>query len=130
VNATGMSCLPICFSDKLKDKNLEVNFLVADVPMAYNVIIGRPTLYKVKDVIAPDLLQLQFEVDDESVGEMHRDKQKARECYLVSIPPLVERAKEHGLDGPSQLGKRPRIGPPPAAPEALVIHTLGSAEPS
>jgi len=49
--------------------------------------------------------------------------------YFVSIRPLIERAKEHGPDGPPQAGKRPRTGPPPTVPEALVIHTLGSAEP-
>ncbi|KAJ8447012.1 LOW QUALITY PROTEIN: hypothetical protein Cgig2_033581 [Carnegiea gigantea] len=32
--------------DKLKARNLEVDFLVVDVPMTYNVIPGRPTLHK------------------------------------------------------------------------------------
>ena len=48
----------------------------------------------------------------------------------MSIRPLVERVKEHGPADPSQTRKRPRAGPPPAVPEALVIHTLGSVEPS
>ena len=50
----------------------------------------------------------------------------ARECYLVSIFPLVDRAKEHGPKGPSQTRKRARARPPSAVPEALVIHTLTS----
>ena len=58
VNPTDIICLPICFSDKLKVKNLEVNFLVVDIPIAYNVILQRSTLHKVKDVIASYLLQL------------------------------------------------------------------------
>ena len=48
----------------------------------------------------------------------------------MSIQPLVERAKEHAPDGLSQAGKRLKIGPPPAVSEDLVIHTLGTAEPS
>ncbi|KAJ8424731.1 hypothetical protein Cgig2_010031 [Carnegiea gigantea] len=90
VNPTGMIHLPTCFGDKLKDKNLEVDFLVIDVPMSYNVILGRPALYKVKAVITPYFLQLQFEVDDGSMGEIHGDQRTAQECYLVSIQPLVE----------------------------------------
>ncbi|KAJ8449180.1 hypothetical protein Cgig2_027182 [Carnegiea gigantea] len=43
---TGMIRLPVRFGHKLKSKNLEVNFLVVDVPMAYNVILGCPTLHK------------------------------------------------------------------------------------
>ncbi|KAJ8420703.1 hypothetical protein Cgig2_012721 [Carnegiea gigantea] len=38
--------LHLCSGDKVKAKNLEVNFLVVDITMAYNIILGRPTLYK------------------------------------------------------------------------------------
>jgi len=50
--------LPLCFRDKIKARNLEVDFLVIDVPTTYNVNLGRPTLHKVKAVITPYLLQL------------------------------------------------------------------------
>ncbi|KAJ8451341.1 hypothetical protein Cgig2_014113 [Carnegiea gigantea] len=46
VNPTGMIRLLVCFSDKLKSKNLEVDFLIVDVPTANNVILRRPTLHK------------------------------------------------------------------------------------
>ncbi|KAJ8445064.1 hypothetical protein Cgig2_022584 [Carnegiea gigantea] len=48
VNPTCMICHLVCFGDKLKAKNLEVDFLVVDVPMAYNVILRRATLHKTK----------------------------------------------------------------------------------
>jgi len=73
VDITGIIRLPTRFSDKLKAKNLEVDFLVVDIPTAYNVILGRPTLHKVKAIITPCLLQLQFEADDRSVCKMHGD---------------------------------------------------------
>jgi len=65
-----MIWLLLCFGDEIKSKSLEVNFLVVDVPTAYNVILGRPTLHKVTAVIALYLLQLQFEADDGSIGEL------------------------------------------------------------
>ncbi|KAJ8446925.1 hypothetical protein Cgig2_016467 [Carnegiea gigantea] len=46
VNPTGMIRLPVRFGDKLKSKNLEVDFLVVDASTAYNVILGRPTIHK------------------------------------------------------------------------------------
>ena len=70
VNSTGMIHLLLRFSDKLKAKILEVDFLVFDIPTAYSIILGRPTLNKVKTIIAPYLLQLQFEANDGSVGVM------------------------------------------------------------
>ncbi|KAJ8429875.1 LOW QUALITY PROTEIN: hypothetical protein Cgig2_006775 [Carnegiea gigantea] len=51
VNPTSMIHLPLGFGDKLKARNLETDFLVVDVPTAYKVILGRPTLHRVKTVI-------------------------------------------------------------------------------
>ncbi|KAJ8432307.1 LOW QUALITY PROTEIN: hypothetical protein Cgig2_019236 [Carnegiea gigantea] len=41
----GTICLSLRFDNKLKSKNLEVDFLVVDVLTAYNVILGCPTLH-------------------------------------------------------------------------------------
>jgi len=56
VNPTRMIYLPLRFRDKAKARNIEVDFLVVDVPTTYNVILERPTLHKVKAVIASHLL--------------------------------------------------------------------------
>ena len=48
MNPASMIRLPLHFSDRLKSRNLEADFLAVDVPAAYNIILGRPTLYKVK----------------------------------------------------------------------------------
>ena len=42
--------------EKDNSRTVKVNFLAVDVPMAYNVIIGCPTLSLVKVVIALYLL--------------------------------------------------------------------------
>ena len=87
VNPIDMIRLSLCFGDKLKARNLEVAFLVVDVPTVYNFILGRPTLHKVNAMIAPCFLQLQFEANGGSMGVMHIDQRMARECYLMSIRP-------------------------------------------
>jgi len=56
VNPIKMICLPLRFWDKVRWRNLQVDFLVVGAPTAYNVIIGRSTLHNVKPVIAPYLL--------------------------------------------------------------------------
>ncbi|KAJ8435892.1 hypothetical protein Cgig2_010925 [Carnegiea gigantea] len=132
VNPIGIIRLPLLFRDKWKSKNLEVDFLVVDVPTAYNIILERPTLLTVKAVIAPYLLQLQFEVDDGSMGTMHGDQHTARECYLVRKCPLMEWTSERGSDGSLMTGKKPQTEPLPPSPvvEALVIHTTPSVGPN
>ncbi|KAJ8423080.1 hypothetical protein Cgig2_032280 [Carnegiea gigantea] len=88
----------------LIDKGTSVDFLVADVPKTYNIILGRPNLHKVKAIIAPYLLQLQFEADEESVGT-----------------PI-------GASGPKgtkkETLKKSHIGPPTIV-AALIIRSLG-----
>ncbi|KAJ8434532.1 hypothetical protein Cgig2_004298 [Carnegiea gigantea] len=49
VNPTWMIHLPLPFGGKAKARNLEGDFLVVDVPTAYNVILEWLTLYKIKD---------------------------------------------------------------------------------
>ncbi|KAJ8430366.1 hypothetical protein Cgig2_007596 [Carnegiea gigantea] len=49
VNPTGMIRLRLHFGDNVKAKNLEMHFLVVNVSTAYNVILGRPTLHRVKE---------------------------------------------------------------------------------
>jgi len=51
VNPIGMICLLLYVGDKAKARNLEVDFFVVDIPTAYYVILGRPTLHKVKVVM-------------------------------------------------------------------------------
>jgi len=129
VHPLGTIRLPVRFGCKTKFKSLEIDFLVVDVPMAYNVILGRPTLHRVRAVVAPYLLQLQFETDDGGVGELRGDQRTARECYLVSIKPLLERTRECEAPGLHPAEKRAKAGPPALVPEALVIHSLTSSEP-
>jgi len=108
VNPIGMIRLPLCFGDKVKAKNLEMDFLVVDVPTAYKIILERPTFHKVKVVIAPYLLQLLFEANNGSVGTMQRDQCTAREFYLVSICPLIDGQTSEGPAVHLQLVKSPR----------------------
>ena len=91
VHPLGIIRLPVRFGAKTRFKSLKVGFLVLNVPTTYNVIIGRPTLHRVRAVVAPHPIQLQFKTDDGGVGELRGDQQTARQCYLVSIKSLLER---------------------------------------
>lgn len=79
LNPIGIVHLPLCFGNKTKARNLDVDFLVVNVPMTYNVILGRPTLHKVKVVIVSYLLELQFKADNGCVDKLQGDQRAARE---------------------------------------------------
>ena len=78
-----MKKLAVRIGEKNNSRTVDVTFLVVDVPMAYNVIIGRPTLSAVKAVTASYLMQ--FELDDGRVGKLFGDQRMACKCYYVSL---------------------------------------------
>jgi len=83
-----MKKLVVRIGEKDNSRTVDVTFLMVDISMTYNVIIGRPTLSAVKAVIAPYLLLMQFELDDGRVGKLFGDQRMARECYYVSLKSL------------------------------------------
>ncbi|KAJ8433839.1 LOW QUALITY PROTEIN: hypothetical protein Cgig2_028156 [Carnegiea gigantea] len=118
VNPTGMIRLPLCFKDKAKVRNLEVDFFVVGNPTAYNVILGGQLCIWGR---------LQFEADDGSVGKLQGDQRMARECYPINIRPLVEQSAERGPVLPLPPDKKPHTVPPPPV-KVLAMHTLASTE--
>ena len=68
--------------DKDNSRTVDINFLVVDIPMAYNAILRRLTLNAIKVVIAPYLLLMQFELDDRRVGKLHGDQKMAQTAIM------------------------------------------------
>uniref|UniRef100_A0A2N9IF11 Integrase catalytic domain-containing protein n=1 Tax=Fagus sylvatica TaxID=28930 RepID=A0A2N9IF11_FAGSY len=66
-----------------KQVTKKVDFLVVDCPSAYNVIIGRPTLNRLRAVTSTYHLLVRFPTEN-GIGEMRGDQAMARECYLTS----------------------------------------------
>ncbi|KAJ8441776.1 LOW QUALITY PROTEIN: hypothetical protein Cgig2_009022 [Carnegiea gigantea] len=102
------------------------DFLVVYVPITYNIILGRPTLHTTKAVIAPYLIQIQYEGDNGSVGKLFRDQWTTQECYLhkaVGGAPSCT-----GTCGAATPSKKLRTTSPVVA-EALTIYAIALADP-
>jgi len=56
--------------DKDNLQTPETNIIVVEIPMGYNIILGRPTLNAIKAMMAGYLLLIQFELDDKKVGKL------------------------------------------------------------
>jgi len=53
---SGTKKLLVQMGDKDNSRNSKINFLIIDIPMAYNVILGCPTLKAIKAVVTPYFL--------------------------------------------------------------------------
>ena len=69
-----------------KQVRASVEFLVVDCLSAYNVIIGRPTLNKLRAVTLTYHLLVRFPTKH-GIGELKGDQATARECYFASLKP-------------------------------------------
>uniref|UniRef100_A0A2N9GA07 Uncharacterized protein n=1 Tax=Fagus sylvatica TaxID=28930 RepID=A0A2N9GA07_FAGSY len=80
----GMVTLQIIAGTHPEQAIKKVNFLVVDCPSAYNVIIGRPTLNRLRAVTSTYHLLVRFPTEN-GIGEMKGDQAMARECYLTTV---------------------------------------------
>ena len=76
--------LTITVGTHLKQLTRQLDFLVVDCPLSYNVIIGRPTLNRWKTATSTYCLKVKFPIDNE-VGKVKGDQVLARECYQVIL---------------------------------------------
>ena len=66
-----------------------VDFLVVNRPSAYNAIIGRPGLNKLKAATSTYHLMMKFPTE-EGVGEVKADQLTTRRCYNISMKKVSE----------------------------------------
>ncbi|KAL0453847.1 UNVERIFIED_CONTAM: hypothetical protein Slati_1362800 [Sesamum latifolium] len=74
-------------------KTCLLGFLVVDIPWAYNVILGRPTLNAFRAVISTYHMKIKFPVNG-GVGEVQADTLQACRCYIEAI----KKGRKRGLD--------------------------------
>ncbi|RWV95831.1 hypothetical protein GW17_00041509 [Ensete ventricosum] len=73
----GIATLPMTFDDEPRTKTLIVSFMVVELPLAYNVIIGRLTLNKLRAVISTYHHSMKFPTNA-GAGEVRNDPRESR----------------------------------------------------
>jgi hypothetical protein len=84
VQPVGIILQPVTVGTALRLSTIMVDFLVVDRPSAYNVIIGRPTLNKLRAATLTYHLMMKFLIE-EGVGEVKDDQVTARRCYNIPM---------------------------------------------
>ncbi|XP_021861440.2 uncharacterized protein [Spinacia oleracea] len=87
IHPVGVINFPVRLGGRKYGRKMGVDFLIVKDLMAYNVILGRPTLNKIKAVVVTHLMLLKYVCDDGAIGTIHGDQQQARDCYLTTLNP-------------------------------------------
>ena len=80
----GIISLSLTAGTTLKVSIVMVDFLVVDRPSAYNAIIGRPRLHKLRAATSTYHLMMKFPIE-EGVGKIKGDQLAVRRCYNISM---------------------------------------------
>ena len=80
----GIVTLTVTVGTQPRQLTRQLDFLVVDCPLSYNVIIGRPTLNRWKVATSTYFLKVKFPTDN-GVGEVRGDQILARECYQAIL---------------------------------------------
>ncbi|KAL0288706.1 UNVERIFIED_CONTAM: hypothetical protein Sradi_7091900 [Sesamum radiatum] len=84
VHPRGMISLSLTLGTYPLRKTCQLRFLVVDIPSAYNIILGRPTLNAFRAIIPTYNMKIKFQVV-KVVGEAQADILQARKCYVEEI---------------------------------------------
>ncbi|GMN65609.1 hypothetical protein TIFTF001_034668 [Ficus carica] len=68
-----------------------VEFIVVDRPSVYNVILGRPTLNAIKEVVSTYHLAMKFPTEG-GVGVFRGNQEGARKCYMEAVNKVCRKA--------------------------------------
>ncbi|RZS01731.1 hypothetical protein BHM03_00031644 [Ensete ventricosum] len=78
-----MTTLSVTVGEESRSKTLMVSFMVVELPLAYNTIIGQPTLNKLKVVVSTYHRAMKFSTKV-GVGEARSDPRECKHCYLTA----------------------------------------------
>ena len=84
-----------------------IKFLIMDAPLAYNMLLGKPSLNVIRAVPSAYHMVAKFPMEN-GVGMVRGDHRVARECYLVSMKQkVVDNIHMDELDMRDELNTRP-----------------------
>ncbi|KAL0457901.1 UNVERIFIED_CONTAM: hypothetical protein Slati_0417300 [Sesamum latifolium] len=115
VHPRGMVSLPLTMGRGTACKTYLLKFLVVDIPSAYNVILGRPTLNTFQAVISTYHMKIKFPTPG-AIGEVQGDPLQSRRCYVD----VVHRGEKRGRDDTQDKAPSNKKG---KAPEEKISET-------
>ncbi|XP_065039398.1 uncharacterized protein LOC135673926 [Musa acuminata AAA Group] len=125
ISPLGAITLPLTLGTPPRSKTVMTTFLVVDLPTAYNAILGRPTLNKVRAVVSTYYQTIKFPTRA-GVGELTGSPRESRRCYLTSVT-LDKRARtEASQEDPRETKK---LTPHPEPRGSTVDIPLREARP-
>jgi len=66
-------------------KTINVRYLLVNAQTSYNILLGRPSINRLKAIISTPHLAMKFPSANDDIATIHVDQKTARECYVASL---------------------------------------------
>ena len=90
----GIIKLPIKIGEASTARNLMADFLVVNVPGAYNAIAGRPLINDIQGVVSTYHLTMIYAANDGKAAKVRGNKEVARSCYITALKKPISKRTE------------------------------------
>nr|XP_009420585.1 PREDICTED: uncharacterized protein LOC104000295 [Musa acuminata subsp. malaccensis] len=104
ISPLGAITLPLTLGAPPRSKTVMTTFLVVDLPTAYNAILGRPTLNKVRAVVSTYYQTVKFPTHA-GVEEGAGSPRESKRCYLTAVSLHKKARVEPPLEDPQETKK-------------------------
>ncbi|CAL8080855.1 unnamed protein product [Prunus armeniaca] len=129
VQPVGSISLPIAFGMAPRKTMTYDQFLIVDCPTAYNVIIGRTALTRIKAHLSTHMLLMKFPTRN-GTGAIRGDQLSARTCYATALksvaskPPMEAMTLQRLPNGNEPIDDPREENPTPMAQPAEELETI------
>nr|KYP33532.1 Gypsy retrotransposon integrase-like protein 1 [Cajanus cajan] len=138
VDTRGTIDLYTYFGEEQYRRRIKVRYVVVHANTSYNILLGRPSLNKLRAIVSTPHLAMKFPSEEGTIITLHADQKTARECYFASlkVPPTpkprrdvnvisdVNRRSMEGLELDPRMEDEDRVEPI----ETTIPFQLGKSE--
>ncbi|XP_052192778.1 uncharacterized protein LOC127801573 [Diospyros lotus] len=125
IHSEGLIRLPLTVGSGSHKSRVTLDFLVADVPSAYNMILGRSGLSALRAVPSTYHMVLKFPTSG-GIGKVRGDQRQARECYVASLSATMAKGSE--LDSRPNREAVPQAGQGQMETEQVRNPSIGAGQ--
>nr|XP_009413942.1 PREDICTED: uncharacterized protein LOC103995141 [Musa acuminata subsp. malaccensis] len=111
ISPLGTTALPVTIEEEPRAKTIMTTFMVVNLPSAYNVIQGRPTLNKLKVVVSTYHRAIKFPTPM-GIGESRSDLGESRRCYLTAVALARKSCPRQVMDAREGAAASEHLEPP------------------
>ncbi|RRT61177.1 hypothetical protein B296_00025109 [Ensete ventricosum] len=125
ISPLGTTTLLVTIGEESRSKTMMITFMVVSLPSAYNIILGLPTLNKLRVVVSTYHQAMKF-FTRSRIGKVRSDLKVLRQCYLMTTSLPKKLKSELPIVDPQDMTKAP---PHPESTERVLKVSLDKSRP-